>query len=261
MDLVSIIMPCFNSEKFIEESVQSVIDQSYAHWELLICDDESDDNSKEIIMSFVNLDSRIKLVSNYYSKGAPGARNSCLDEAQGRYIAFLDSDDIWLPEKLYKQLSFMNNNNFSFTYSYYETMNVQGEVKSLCKSPNSVNFKKMTICNFIGCLTAIYDSKLIGKCYQPTIKKRNDYALWLAILRKDKNLKAYCFNEVTSRYRVNDYGLSSNKLSALKYYRLCLRDYASFGEFKIFFHCIFYLLLILVKKKNPQLYNSLVSKI
>jgi len=124
-------MPYFNSEKFIEESVQSVIRQSYVHWELLICDDESDDNSKEIIMSFVNLNSRIKLVSNHYSKGAPGARNSCLDEAKGRYIAFLDSDDIWLLEKLDKQLGFMNSNNFSFTYSYYETMNVKGEVKSL----------------------------------------------------------------------------------------------------------------------------------
>lgn len=208
MDLVSIIMPCFNSGRFIEESIRSVINQSYISWELLVCDDGSDDNSKQIVKSFMSLDSRIKLVENRYSKGASGARNSCLDEAQGRYIAFLDSDDIWLPEKLLKQLSFMINNNYSFAYTYYETMSVQGEIKSLCKSPNSVDFKKMTICNFIGCLTVMYDSHLIGKCYQPEIRKRNDYALWLTILRRDKNLRAYCLNEITSRYRVNHYGLS-----------------------------------------------------
>lgn len=91
MDLVSVLMPCFNSEKFIDESIQSIIHQTYANWELLICDDGSDDNSKSIIESYQNVDSRIRLIPNHYSKGASGARNSCLDMAKGRYIAFLDS--------------------------------------------------------------------------------------------------------------------------------------------------------------------------
>lgn len=261
MHLVSIIMPCFNSEKFIGESIKSVLAQTYPQWELLICDDNSEDGSKEIIKLFQKTDSRIKLISNNYSKGAPGARNSCIDEAKGRYIAFLDSDDIWLPEKLSKQIAFMLERDISFTYSYYETINEQGIDQGIIKSPRSVNITTMKICNFIGCLTAIYDTHTIGKFYQPNIKKRNDYALWLSILNKNRNIKGYCLNEITSKYRVNNYGLSSNKISALKYYRICLLNYSSVGSLSVNFYCILYLVVIFFKKKFPIIYNYLVSKI
>jgi len=261
MDVVSIIMPCFNSEKYIGESIESVIAQTYPKWELLICDDSSEDNSKNIIKSYQKNDCRIKLITNKYSKGAAGARNSCLDIANGRFIAFLDSDDIWLPEKLNKQLIFMKKNKIDFSYSYYQIMNEKSTITGFYKSPKSVSFLKMQFSNFIGCLTAIYDSKVIGKCYQPEIKKRNDFALWLTILRKNRDLRGYCLNEITSKYRVNNYGLSSNKISALKYYRACLREYALLGEIKINILCIFYLTLMVLKKGLPNLYNSFVSKI
>lgn len=258
---VSIIMPCFNSETFIEESIKSVINQTYADWELLICDDDSDDNSKSIIKSYQNVDTRIRLITNHYSKGAPGARNSCLDMAKGRYIAFLDSDDIWLPEKLNKQLNFMDEKKSSFSFSYYQTMNEEGIIEGVYKSPRVVGIEKMLLSNFIGCLTAIYDSQVLGKFYQPEIKKRNDYALWLIMFRQKRGLKAHCLTEVTSKYRVNSYGLSSNKLSAFKYYRICLRKFASLGEIQINLLCGFYLMILLFKKKFPKIYNYFVSKI
>ena len=261
MVLVSVIMPCFNSEKFISESIKSVLMQTYADWELLICDDGSEDNSKAIIKSFQDIDSRIKLVTNGHSKGAPGARNSCLDVAKGRYVAFLDSDDTWLPKKLAKQISFMEDNQVSFVFSYYENMSEKSITTSICKSPNSVDFRKMLFCNFIGCLTAIYDTKIIGKCYQPEIKKRNDYALWLTILSKKDGMRAYCVPEVTGRYRVNGYGLSSNKISALKYYQICLREYSSISELSIHMYSFYYLAIMLLKKKFPKIYNVLVCKI
>ena len=261
MDLVSIIMPCFNSETFIKESIESVINQTYSNWELLICDDGSDDNSKGIIESYQNSDLRIKLISNHYSKGAPGARNSCLDMAKGRFIAFLDSDDVWLSEKLDKQLNFMKENESTFSYSYYQTMNEEGIIKGLYKSPKVVGLEKMLFSNFIGCLTVVYDSQMLGKIYQPNIQKRNDYALWLIMFKKNKNLKAHCLSEVTSKYRVNSYGLSSNKLSAFKYYRTCLRKYASLYEIQINVLCGIYLMIMFFKKKFPKIYNYFVSKI
>ena len=261
MDLVSVLMPCFNSEKFIDESIQSVIHQTYANWELLICDDGSDDNSKSIIESYQNVDSRIRLIPNHYSKGASGARNSCLDVAKGRYIAFLDSDDIWLPKKLDKQLIFMKEKKSLFSYSYYQTMNEEGETAGIYKSPRLVGLEKMLLSNFIGCLTAVYDSQILGKFYQPEIMKRNDYALWLTMFKQNKDLRAHCLTEVTSKYRVNSYGLSSDKLSAFKYYRICLREYASVSEIKINILCCVYLIVMVFKKKIPKSYNYLVSKI
>lgn len=254
-------MPCFNSEKFIEESILSVLNQTYSNWELLICDDNSSDNSKEIIQHYQNSDQRIRLVTNQYSKGAPGARNSCIDQARGRYIAFLDSDDIWMPDKLRKQLNFLKENNLSFVYSYYKTINENGNEIGLVKSPNKVNINIMLFSNFIGCLTVIYDSKILGKFHQPNIKKRNDFALWIRILCKHKNLKAFCYEEVTASYRVNSYGLSSNKISALKYYRICLLRYGSVGNFRLNLYCICYLIIIFIKKKLPKFYNYLVIKI
>lgn len=261
MDLVSVLMPCFNSEKFIEESIRSVIDQTYVNWELLICDDGSEDNSKNIIKCYQNIDSRIRLIPNQYSKGAPGARNSCLELAKGRFIAFLDSDDVWLPEKLEKQLNFMKEKKSTFSYSYYQTMDEKGMIKGLYKSPKVLGLEKMLFSNFIGCLTAVYDSQILGKFYQPNIQKRNDYALWLMMFRQNKDLKAHCLSEVTSKYRVNSYGLSSNKLSAFKYYRICLRKYASLSEIQINVLCGVYLTIIFFKKKFPKIYNYFVSKI
>jgi glycosyltransferase involved in cell wall biosynthesis len=260
-DLVSIIMPAFNSEKFIDESIKSVVDQTYESWELIICSDNSNDNTDSLVKNWCAIDSRIKLVKNTHNKGAPGARNSCLDNAKGRFIAFLDSDDIWLPNKLHLQVNFMLLNKYEFTYSYHEVMNENGKIISRCMAPKLVNIKSMKFSNFIPCLTVIYDASVIGRVYQPDIRKRNDYALWLKILNKKKSLNAFCFKQYTARYRANSYGLSSNKLTNFKYFYKCLIRYGDCNYFNAFLYSCAYLAIMVFKKKFSSLYNLLVIKI
>jgi teichuronic acid biosynthesis glycosyltransferase TuaG len=258
MELVSIIMPNYNSGLYIAESIESVINQTYENWELIICDDNSDDESKKIAYDYSAKDSRISLISNIYQKGAPGARNSCLDISKGRYIAFLDSDDLWLENKLEIQISFMSKNGYDFIFSYNHVISESGEFICEYKAPKSVNLKLMRFSNFIPCLTAIYDSKSIGKVYQPHILKRNDFALWLKILNYNKVTSAYCLPISTSKYRSNNYGLSANKIHALKYYYKCLIDYGGCGIFKSLLHSFAYLIIMVFKKKFVYLYNKLV---
>lgn len=256
--LVSIIMPCYNSENYISDSIRSVIKQTYNNWELLICDDDSSDRSLSISKRFAELDHRITIVKNVYEKGAPGSRNSCLDAASGRYIAFLDSDDLWLSGKLEEQIVFMKENQIAFSYSYHELMDENGKFLGACKAPNQVSSKTMRLSNFIPCLTAVYDSNILGKVYQPKIKKRNDYALWLKILNGGVVDKAYCLPKVTAKYRVNQYGLSSNRSSAIKYFRRCLVEFGECSNITSFYFCFLYLCVVLVKKKFLSLYNKIV---
>ena len=241
MSLVSIIMPCYNSESFIGNAINSVLEQSYSDWELIVCDDGSTDSSVTIAREYESSDSRISVITNKYEKGAPGARNTCLDVAEGRYIAFLDADDLWLPSKLSLQIDFMLRNGYSFIYSYHEVMSEDGSFVSECMAPGSVDSRLMKVSNFIPCLTAVYDSYVAGKVYQPIISKRNDFALWLKILNSGKVDRAYCLPLTTARYRANSYGLSSNKREALKYFSRCLADYGNCNLFERCFYSVIYL--------------------
>ncbi len=260
-NLVSIIMPCFNSEKFIGQSIESVLNQTYQSWELLICDDGSDDGSKNLIQAYEQKDSRIKLVNNKFSKGAPGARNSCLDVAEGQFIAFLDADDLWYSEKLTQQIDFMISNNYSFSFSYFDVIDEQGIASHHFLAPKIADRKNMLFSNFIPCLTVVYDAKQLGKFCQPNIKKRNDYALWLKILHSGIVSKAHCLEAVTASYRSHQYGLSSgSKFELLRYYWMCLRNFASVTRMCAIFLSLPYLLIMFVKKSSPDLYNKLVTR-
>lgn len=259
--LVSIIMPAFNSSKYLGAAINSVLEQSYKNWELIICDDGSIDNSLVIAKEFSGRDSRISVIKNKYQKGAPGARNSCLDAAVGRYIAFLDADDLWLPSKLSLQIGFMLENGYSFVYSYHEVMDEDGKFISECRAPGSVDARLMKVSNFIPCLTAVYDSDIIGKVYQPEIKKRNDFALWLKILNGGKVASAYCLPLITARYRSNSYGLSSNKREALLYFNRCLTDYGNCNSFEASIYSVIYLFVVAIKKKLVSIYNFFIVKI
>ena len=259
--LVSIIMPAFNSELFIGEAINSVLRQSFSDWELIICDDASVDTTIDICKDYETQDIRIRLVQNQFEKGASGARNSCLVEAKGRYIAFLDSDDIWLQNKLESQLSFMHKNGYAFTYSYHRVMSEDGIIIGDCYAPSRVNNHLMHISNFIPCLTVVYDTFIIGKVFQPNIVKRNDFALWLTILNGGNVKYAYCLPEVTACYRANSYGLSSNKFQALKYFYRCLVDYSALNKPRAGVMTSFYLVVVLVKKVFPKLYNKVVLKL
>jgi teichuronic acid biosynthesis glycosyltransferase TuaG len=258
---VSIIMPCYNSEKHINQAVISVLNQSYKSWELLICDDGSTDQSAEIIKKWAQDCDNIFVFNNRFKKGASGARNTCLAQAKGRYIAFLDSDDIWLPMKLEQQIRFMKQSGASFVFGYCQNISEQGIDLSVTKAPKNVSFSKIFFSNFIPCLTVIYDSKVLGKVEQPNIKKRNDYALWLRILRANPQIEARCYPEVVARYRVNNYGLSANKLSGIKYFYRCLRRHAGLNKATAGFCTFLAIGFKGLKTLSPRMYNLVVTKL
>jgi teichuronic acid biosynthesis glycosyltransferase TuaG len=261
LPLISVIMPCYNSAKYLDNAVRSVIGQSYENWELLICDDGSDDGSDKIAKKWAGNEKRISFFLNQFEKGAPGARNTCLKEARGRYIAFLDSDDEWLPLKLEKQIKFMENTKSSFVFGYCENMSEDGKFLSIIKGPMEVPFWKLIFCNFIPCLTVIYDAQILGKVEQPCITRSNDFALWLSILKHNKCVQARCYPEIVARYRVNTYGLSANKLRGIRYYYFCLRRYADLGILASSACSIIAICFKIMKSVRYQAYNVIVSKL
>jgi glycosyltransferase involved in cell wall biosynthesis len=213
--LVSIIMPNYNSEKYVESTIKSVLAQTYQNWELLFVDDCSTDKSLEIAKSFN--DDRIRIFSMKKNGGAALARNKAIDEAKGRWIAFLDSDDLWEPEKLQKQIKHMQANDLSFTFTDYQVIDEEDKLISTFTPRLDVcEYKDILKHNHIGCLTVIYDADKLGKVYMPTnATKREDVACWLKILRTGE--KAHCLHETLAKYKVHSNSVSSNKFKMMKY--------------------------------------------
>lgn len=196
-DLVSIIMPSYNTAQYIEESIQSVYRQTYTNWELIIVDDCSTDNTDEVVTAIQ--DSRIKYIKNEKNSGAAESRNRALREAKGKWIAFLDSDDLWYPEKLEKQIWFMKKNKYHFSYTKYIEINPSGEAIGVTVSgPKKITKTGMYNYCWPGCLTVMYDQEKIGLIQIVDIKKNNDYAMWLKVCRK---ANCYLLDEVLGKYR------------------------------------------------------------
>lgn len=259
-DLVSIIMPAYNTERFISESIESVLSQTYESWELIICDDSSSDNTKSIARSYSMKDNRINVIDNFFKKGAAGARNSCIDNVNGKYIAFLDSDDLWYPDKIKLQIDYMKEHDVHFVYGYVDIISESNSFLKTYKSPPKVGSRIMMLNNFIPCCTVMYDASKLGKIYQPDIKKRNDYALWLKMLKE--NVKyAHCIPVVTAKYRSNSYGLASNKIENIKYYYKCRIKYAKSNHIIAVFELISYLAMMIIKTKLTSFYNKLVTRL
>lgn len=220
---VSIIVPNYNCEKFIEETVNSVINQTYGNWELLIVDDCSTDNSVEIIRKFCALDERIKLFVNEKNSGAAASRNRAMREATGKWIAFLDSDDLWLPEKLERQLAFMTENGYKFSYTAYEHIDENSSPLNIkVVGPKKLTKRKMFRYCYPGCLTVMYDSSETGVVQIPDeiANGENDYAIWLKVA---KYYPCYYLGEILSQYRVRGNSLShkSKKTKLMKnHYKL-----------------------------------------
>jgi len=215
-ELVSIIMPNYNSASFIKESIVSILSQSYENWELILVDDCSSDDSLKVIEALIADDKRIKLIKLTENSGPAIARNRAIKEAKGRYVAFLDSDDLWTPDKLLKQISFMQEHDVALSYTgYYRIEEESGEVIDQIHVPEKINYSELLKQNIIGCLTAIYDTRKIGKVYMPDIRKRQDFGLWLNILKKVPY--AYGIDEPLAYYRVRSASVSSNKILASKY--------------------------------------------
>lgn len=196
-DLVSIIMPSYNTAPYIKETIQSVLDQTYTNWELIIVDDCSTDNTEEVLAT-IN-DSRIRYFKNEKNSGAALSRNRALREARGQWIAFLDSDDLWMPEKLEKQINFMKKNGYSFSYTNYEEIDTDGK-RTGVKVTGPEKITKTGMFNYCwpGCLTVMFDATKIGLIQIEDIKKNNDYAMWLKISKK---AECYLLDEVLGQYR------------------------------------------------------------
>lgn len=214
-DLVSIIMPTYNSSRFVAESIESILRQSYSNFELLITDDVSTDNTFEILKSYAQKDNRIKIFRLDCNMGAGYARNKSIQEAKGRYIAFCDSDDTWMPNKLEKQIRFMQKNNYCFCFASYFTCNEEGNRQGIVIAPSSVSLTDTKRDDKIGFLTAIYDTTYHGKFYMPTLRKRQDWAFVLLILKKCK--RAYAVKEPLACYRRAKGSISHNKFTLIKY--------------------------------------------
>ena len=215
-NLVSIITPNFNSEKFISETIKSVLNQTYKNWEMIIVDDVSTDKSIDIITSFCKQDDRIQLHQLPVNSGAAIARNKAIDLAKGNFIAFLDSDDLWLPKKIEFQLNCMLKNNYSLTYTSYEIINEEGNLTNkIIKCKDKLDYNRMLYSNEIGCLTAMYNKNILGKIFMPEIRKRQDYGLWLKILKSEKY--AFGLDTVLAQYRDRSQSISNNKVEMLKW--------------------------------------------
>lgn len=205
-DLVSIIMPSYNTAKYIADSIKSVQDQTYQNWELIIVDDCSSDNTDEIVSRYD--DERIVYLKNKENSGAAVSRNRALENAKGRWIAFLDSDDLWYPTKLTEQIQFMKKNNYSFSYTSYEEIDEDDKKNGVkVTGPKVVTKIGMYRYCWPGCLTVMYDAKKIGKIQIADIKKNNDYAMWLKVIKK---ANCYYYDKVLAQYRKRSGSISNH---------------------------------------------------
>ena len=198
-DLVSIIMPSYNCGQFVEETIRSVQAQTYRNWEIIFMDDCSLDDTIKLVSGLRAKDERIKLFQNHVNSGAAVSRNNALREAKGRWIAFLDSDDIWEPEKLEKQIKFMEENGYAFSYTGYQEIDSDGNLTGVSVSgPKHVSKQGMYNFCWPGCLTVMYDAEKIGLLQIADIKKNNDYAMWLKVCKK---ADCYLLDECLAKYR------------------------------------------------------------
>jgi len=246
--LVSVITPVHNSYELVEETIKSVLNQTFTDWELILIDDKSSDNGLDILAKYVKQDSRIRLLKNSENKGAAITRNRGIEAAKGRFIAFLDSDDIWAPEKLETQLQFMTENNYPFTFTAYRKLKTN-KIVGIQEVPEKVTHRDLLKTCSIGCLTAIYDTLQVGKVYMPNISRRQDFALWLKLLKMVPY--AYGLNIPLATYRIRTDSISGNKLKAAQYQWRVYREfeqlnfvqasyyfihYAFFGVLKTYLH-------------------------
>ncbi len=214
--LVSVIMPAYNAAQFIEAAVKSVRDQNYTNWELIVIDDASTDGTRKILQKLSNQESRLRLITNETNKGPGISRNKGIAAAQGDFIAFLDADDLWKPQKLENQLKFMRENDVDVSYSSYERIDENGERrKEVVEALPFLKYEKLLKSNYVGNLTGIYNCKKLGKIYGPEVKKRQDWGLWLNAVKKADTARS--IKAPLALYRLRKSSISGNKLEMLKY--------------------------------------------
>lgn len=236
-ELVSIITPTYNAEKFIRATLESVQNQTYQNWEMILVDDASTDETVKIIQDFAEKDGRIKLFKLEQNSGNGFARNGALEKAIGKYIAYLDADDIWFPNKLEKQIDFLKTNNLPFTFSFYDCIDEEGNsLNRRVQAPTNLTYDELFFCNYVGNLTAIYDADYFGKITLEATQKRQDWRIWLTILKQTG--KAKPVPEPLAFYRIRKHSVSSSKFKLIKH---------NFGVYREFhgFNFVFSVLLMI----------------
>lgn len=249
-DLVSIITPIYNKEDYIESCIRSVQKQTYINWELLLVDDASKDDSLSKAKLLQQSDNRIKIFKHQKNLGAARARNLGTKNASGDYIAFLDADDTWRPNKLELQINLFNNSNIDVCYSSYELIDDDGKaIGTKVNTLKELSYSKLLRANYIGNLTGVYNSKKLGKIYTEDIRKRQDWLLWLEALKRSKK-NAIGIPETLADYRISRGSLSSNKLDLLKYNFSVYRKGLGFSVLKSAIYLLLFLYEHLVVKNK-----------
>lgn len=238
-ELVSIITPTYNCGKFIARTIDSVLGQSYKNWEMIIVDDCSTDDTKEVVAEYVEKDDRIKYHVLEKNSGAAVARTTAMNLANGKYMAFLDSDDIWLPEKLEKQISFMEENGYAFTCTAYEKIDENDErLGKIRKTIKKTSYNRLLLDCPVGNSTVMYNVERMGKFEVPNIRKRNDDALWLQMLKKEKYI--WGMPEILMLYRIRKNSISSNKFKLVKYHWILYRKIEKLSIIRSVFHICYW---------------------
>jgi len=250
--LVSIITPCYKASATLSKTVESILAQTFTDWELLLVDDCSPDDTCDKAQAYCEADSRIHLIRQQKNGGAAVARNAGIGQAKGRYIAFLDADDSWHPEKLERQIKLMQVNNWPLSFTSYTRVNENGDIINEVGVPKTVSYRQLLKTNVIGCSTAIYDSKTIGKVHMPDMRKRQDFGLWLRILKVTP--KGFGINgEPLTVYRVLQNSLSSNKSSTVGYNWHIYRHEEKLPLIASIYYFAHYALRGVLRRKLPSL--------
>ncbi|SCX79379.1 glycosyltransferase family 2 protein [Thiohalorhabdus denitrificans] len=230
---VSVIVPCHNDSKFLADSLGSVVSQSFTDFEVIVVENGSTDNTCEVAKEISFKDSRIRVICFNEGLGAARARNLGIEEARGRFIAFLDGDDLWDPTKLEKQIEFMNKFGLPLTYTWYRKIEMNGQKRGLVKAPATLTYNHFRKTNFMGCSTVVMDSSQLGKRFFPEVK-REDWILWLAITRE--GYTAHAVPECLALYRVPDFKKGIRKrFKLIKDQWIFYRHYACEGPFSSIF--------------------------
>ncbi|GGM31997.1 glycosyl transferase [Paraliobacillus quinghaiensis] len=243
--LVSIIMPAYNCADYIGITIKSVIGQTYKNWEIIIIDDCSTDNTEAIVKDFISMDNRIKYFKLEKNSGAAVARNKAIDLAEGEYIAFLDSDDVWFPEKLEKQIKVMKENGYNFTCTSYTKIDEQGNYLNRTIRARSRSDYDGVLKTCPGNSTVIYNAYELGKFKIPDIKKRNDYVMWLQVIKKEKYLHG--LEEPLSSHRIRTNAISSNKSSLVGYHWRVYREIEHLSIIKSSYLIAYWIIVTLFK--------------
>jgi len=247
MDIVSIITPSYNSEKYLKDCIFSVLNQTFTSWEMLIVDDASTDNSKAVIELYSKKDKRIKAFFLEKNIGPAMARNYAINKASGRYIAFLDSDDIWLPHKLKVQLDFMKLNNYSFVFSSYQVISEDNNtIINSIQVPKKINYNQYLKNTIIGCLTVVIDKTKYKDLQMPDLRSSHDMALWLDLLRDGSF--AYGIGQPLAQYRLVKSSNTNNKFKAIYDVWRVYRSYEGFSFFYSLYNFVFYLFNAIKKR-------------